>query len=577
MDQRKTGPRVTTLHSYALRQLLGNAESVETLPRPLRIADDWEERHLIEEDLRDAMQKTGKRGIDVRGIRKLFIALSADWETLAADQHSWESEFPNPEFLGAWRSHRRLYGYTLRNELVYQLKRALDLDPNFQIESIPEHLLVDEYQDLNPCDLAVIEWLRERGAELFVAGDDDQSIYGFRNAYPLAIRKFTGDLPAAADLRLEVCRRCSPEIRNLGDFVIRLDQHRVPKELRAEDETEPGDVRLCQFNNQSDEARQIAAKCAELVARGIPPAQILLLLRSDRNRAFSNPLRQALDEHELPVHVDIGGEGVFETKAGRQLLSLIRLGVNRSDSLAWRTLLKLDRNGFGKSAVSQVVDAAGSGMSTFGDVLLKNMEADLFPQPLCDRLRQYVGGVLCDVDAITSALDTESEPKDERHQHITDALERLAVPPRIETEEEFERACQELIRLARKSGASDLEPLAADAMSVKSDEEQVVDPDAINILTMHKAKGLGADTVFVVAAEDEYIPGRAEDQAAIDDERRLLYVSLTRARHRLYITYCAERGGNQLYTGRAADGSRSRRSLTRFLRDSWLRPQALEG
>ena len=572
IEQGEITPRITTLHSYALRQLLRNVNSVESLPIPLRIADDWEERYLIAEDLRDAMRQVGREGIDVGDVKDLFTALSADWETLTADQKNWESEFRDPDFLGAWQAHRHLYGYTLRSELVYQLKVALNLDQNFRIESIPKHLLVDEYQDLNPCDLAVIEWLRERGAELFVAGDDDQSIYGFRNAYPLAIREFIDNSQGAADLRLEVCHRCSREILGLGQFVIGLDQHRVPKTLRPTDASKAGEVRLCSFTNQDDEARQIAAKCAELVAEGIPHNEILLLLRSDRNGAFSKPLRQALEGQGLPVHVDVGGDSVFETTAGRQFLSLIRLAVYRRDSLAWRTLIKLDRNQFGKDALKRVVSAAEGELTTFSDVLFRNLEADLFPRSFCNRLREYVNGVLHDVDVISTALDTQSEPGDDGVQHLIVALDRLEVPERVEKEEDFARARQELSRLAQKSGASDLELLLRDATTVKSDEERVVDPSTINILTMHKAKGLEADTVFIVAAEDQYIPGRVESQAELDDARRLLYVSLTRARQRLYITYCARRGGSQLHTGSTA--GTPKRTLTRFLRDSGLQPHS---
>ena len=569
-------PRLSTLHAYALRQLLRNANSVETLPTPVRIADNWEVRWIIRPDLRDAMRDAGDNEATVKTVRDLFTDLSSDWETLTADEKNWETQYPNPEFLSAWREHRSIYGYTMLSELVYQLKRELYLDRNFQIESIPGHLLVDEYQDLNPCDLAVIEWLREHGAELFVAGDDDQSIYGFRNAYPLAIRQFIDGLPDGADLRLEVCRRCSPEILRLGDFVIRLDRNRVRKEVLAEDGTEPGDVRLCQFANQRVEARAIAAKCSALVAGGTEPGDILLLLRADKNGAFSGQLRKELELAALPVHVDIGGQGPLEKDAGRQFLSLLRLVVDRTDSLAWRTLLQLDtKNQIGTGAIRQILCTAVGHTATFANVLLDDALRELLPNPPRDRVRQYVAEVVDNVEFLSSALDTSSGSTDERNAQLIEALQRLVKPDRIEDEGDFEVARQEVILFATRSGASDLASLITEATSAKRDQEQVVDPNAINVLTMHKAKGLGADTVFVVAAEDQYIPGRAEGQAQIDDDRRLLYVSLTRAKRRLYITYCERRDGNQLHTGSTA--GQPSRSLTRFLRDSWLRPQALEG
>src|SRR5262249_21229099 len=150
-----------------------------------RIADDWEERHIILEDLKLLLQLER-----VDQARELLNQLSADWQSLTADQADWNQRFPDPRFLGAWQEHRTIFGYTLRAELVYRLKRALEQRRAFDLGRQPSHLIVDEYQDLNRCDLAVIAELARRGAELFVAGDDDQSIYGFRKAHPPGIRRF---------------------------------------------------------------------------------------------------------------------------------------------------------------------------------------------------------------------------------------------------------------------------------------------------------------------------------------------------------------------------------------------------
>ena len=172
-DQQGKLVRVSTLHSFALRQLLRNSNLIDSLPRPLRIADDWEERHIILEDLKSIL------GYDLKTVREKFNLLSADWQTLDADNEEWENQFPDSRFIGAWRQHRKIFGYTLRSELVYQLKRAFEQIGEFSLESDYSYLLVDEYQDLNRCDLAVISAIRDKRVEVFVAGDDDQSIYGF--------------------------------------------------------------------------------------------------------------------------------------------------------------------------------------------------------------------------------------------------------------------------------------------------------------------------------------------------------------------------------------------------------------
>ena len=111
--------RVSTIHSFALRQLLRNWDKVRTLPEPLRIEDDWELRWVILEDLKDLLNRT------VRDVRKALHSLAADWHRLKPDQEGWDKEYPDPAFLGAWREHRAVFGYVLRSELVYLLNQAL--------------------------------------------------------------------------------------------------------------------------------------------------------------------------------------------------------------------------------------------------------------------------------------------------------------------------------------------------------------------------------------------------------------------------------------------------------------------
>ena len=171
-------PQISTLHAFALRQLVRNSSVVERLPSPVRVADDWEERNVILEELKSRLSY----GIDV--VRDRFLELSSDWDTLKADNPAWDEMFVDSTFLGAWQEHRNIYGYTMRSELVYQVKRSLEQSGDFKLDSNFTHILVDEYQDLNLCDLAVIRAIVNLGPELFTTGDDDQSIYGFRHAHP---------------------------------------------------------------------------------------------------------------------------------------------------------------------------------------------------------------------------------------------------------------------------------------------------------------------------------------------------------------------------------------------------------
>lgn len=556
-------PRISTLHSFALRQLLRNSNRLTFLPQPLRVADDWEERHIILEDLK-ALLNLG--GIDEA--RRLLNELSADWQRLTADQADWDKRFPNPAFLGAWREHRGIYGYVLRAELVYQLKRALEQYGDFSLDGPPRYLLLDEYQDLNRCDLAVVKAIADRGAEVYAAGDDDQSIYGFRMAHPEGIRRFPQDYPGARELSLTVCKRCDREILDLGLFVARQDFRRINKPLRAEDGHTGAEIAILRFRDQNEEAQGVADLCRHLINdRGLQPHHILILLRSDHNGAFSSVLRQVLGAHGVPLGIATADTNPLNAPAGRQVLAFLRLLANHTDHLAWRTLLKLRNNGVGPGAVNAAYELARARNAKFAEAL----------QTICDDpslAGRHGARIRTEVEAIRAILGDLSSllSADEDNGAEIDLTETIGQIVRRLVDDEVQREALQhqfwlAIQAAERKSISDL----VRALEVsREDLEQEIDEGKVNILTMHKAKGLTAEAVVIVAAEDEYVPGRAQGDAA-DDERRLLYVSLTRAKHHLFITYCDRRTGAQRNTGRTA--GQPRRSLTRFLRDGPIAPQ----
>jgi DNA helicase-2/ATP-dependent DNA helicase PcrA len=556
-------PRISTLHSFALRQLLRNATRLTALPQPLRIADDWEERHIILEDLKSLL---GLRRID--HARDLLNELSADWQTLTADDADWETRFPNPRFLAAWREHREMYGYSLRAELVYQLKKAMEQRGDFQLEGNIRHLLVDEYQDLNRCDLAVIQEIASRNVELFVAGDDDQSIYGFRKAHPEGIRRFPRDYTGAAELSLEICKRCDQGILDLGLFVARQDTRRIEKPIRTEPGRSVGEVGIVRFPNQDLEATGVAFICRHLIEHhGLARDSILILLRSDRNRAFSRPLRDALAAADVPVVASTEGTNPLDQNAGRTLLAFLRLAANRQDHLAWRTLFMLFCPGIGAMAIHALHELARhSGMGFANAVLAAQQDPTVLPTAHRGRITAAIQRVLAQLDSFFPSAQDEFGTCAELGNAVRAAAEAL-----VPNAEEREAVILEFNGALKAVGATSVSDLVRATEVVGEDIEQELEQGKVNILTMHRAKGLTAEAVIVAAAEDEYIPGRAQGDA-VDDERRLLYVSLTRAKHHLFVTYCDRRTGAQRHTGRTS--GRVNRTLTRFLHGGPLTPVA---
>ena len=501
----KRSPSVFTLHSFALRQLLINTTNEIALPQPFRIADDWEERHIVLEDIKALLDLQ-----HINDARSLLNDLSADWQSLTADEADWETRFPNPAFLGAWREHRGIYGYTLRSELVYQLKKALEQRGDFELEGPIEHLLVDEYQDLNRCDLAVVQHIESRSAELFVAGDDDQSIYGFRKAHPDGIRRFPNDYQGVSKLGLEICKRCDRDILDLGLFVARQDHRRIDKTIHAAPEAKQGKIALLRFDDQMSEANGIARICQHLVTREHRnQGEILILLRSDRNRAFSKPIRSSLREAGIAVAGTDGSVDPLDEGSGRALLSFLRLAVRKNDSLAWRTLFEVWCTGVGRKAIDAIYEVAKNrGERLAETVMAAHADSEILPAHHRSRLSGAIASVVKQLEGLF--------PKDIGREYTSDdelvAVIRAAIEAIVTVEDLREAILSKFVQAMDKSDSASISDVLRAIETANEGIEQEIDESKVNILTMHRAKGLTAEVVIVAATEDQYIPGRASGE-----------------------------------------------------------------
>lgn len=553
-------PRISTLHSFALRQLLRNERRLPTLPQPLRVADDWEERHIILEDLKAQLVLP-----NIEDARDLFNQLSADWESLEVDQRGYT---PNARFIGAWQQHRTIYGYALRSELVYQLKRALEQFPDFLIDTPISHLLVDEYQDLNRCDLAVIRAIADHGAEVYVAGDDDQSIYGFRKAHPQGIRNFLNEYAGSLDLQLHVCKRCDSEILRTAEFVAELDPQRIPKGTIPETNRPPGEVALLRFANEFEEASWVATLCQQLIdIDHIPPEEILILLRVDTKGGFSRIISDEFRGRNIPLSAGSTDTTPLDEKSGREVISILRLTKNDNDHLAWISLLRIRRNGLGSIALASIYHLALENGWTFSQAI-NQIAASPTILPRFGNIVQsefhWAQGLMANIKLLETNLTNPGMVMAEFIERVVNLIipGNPGSPP----------ITQYLINIATLTTCESLEELLISVQSANLDIEPDLKLGFVNILTMHKAKGLSAKAVIVMAVEDEHIPGRQTTEPGLGDERRLLFVSLSRARNILLMTYCYSRVGQQRNLGR--NPGHSERTLTMFLRDSPIHPQS---
>ena len=249
------------------------------------------------------------------------------------------------------------------------------------------------------------------------------------------------------------------------------------------------------------------------------------------------------------------------------MLALLRLLDNANDHLAWLTLLKLRGNGIGQVTLRFVYDVARKENSGFADTLQAIYDNPTFGGKFGSRIQAEIVEIRAILDELSSLL-----PSGENEEAATDFAEALGQIMRRVVEDEGQRDAiqHQFDRVVNAVAPTSINDFVRALEVSREDIEQEIEEGKVNILTMHKAKGLTAEAVIIVAAEDEYLPGRATGEA-IDDERRLLYVSLTRPRHHMLVTYCDKRTGSQRHTGRTSGNPR--RSLTRFLRDAPLVPQ----
>jgi superfamily I DNA/RNA helicase len=291
-------------------------------------------------------------------------------------------------------------------------------------------------------------------------------------------------------------------------------------------------------------------------------------LRSDYNGQFSKPIRRALEAKGFrvatiidplePLNCPKDDDG-HEQKDGRILLSLLRLRVNEKDHLAWRTLLQLRPNGIGEKAYFALYELARQKGVGFADALMWVRD----DPSLIDRFGKKLSEEVAAVQRILADIPNE------------EGLPPLEVVRRLGEQQIAEKQVRDLVvGVFEKAAAGDPPDNMSELLriiNITPDEQNQLEPDAINIMSMHQAKGLTADGTFVIAAEEEYLPGRASG-TAIDDERRLLYVSLTRARHFLFITHCRRRTGAQRHSG--SRSGQEERNLTPFLRGGPLQSEA---
>jgi len=541
--------RPSTIHSFAISVLLKNPGAAD-YPHPLRIADEWEYDELVRPTLAKQV------GVGLRDIDHLMIEMEANWQSLEPYKHVKVTPEMRARFVGAWKEHRSIYGYTMLSELPDLLRRALGDHPDLSGGLDHQVLLVDEYQDLNVCDIELLQRLAERGCTVLAAGDDDQSIYSFRKAAPAGIRRFTNDYARSLEYPLSITQRCGKRIVQWARFVIEGDTTR-PKgrsPLTPKPTAPEGDVALLAFADDEEEARGAAQLIKHLIDdEGHKPGDILVLMRGDRYGLFSKPFKKQLADLAIPTSDPDVVRRALAEDANRRRMAMLRLLTQPEDSLAWATILRLTQ-GVGETFVESIYQQARAARKRFGETLLAGQETGFPDSPKAARSRAAA--------AISAAQEwlaiikvprktpddgwgewiVSLEPVDEVLPAFSDELAAIVV--------ELDRVVEAGVDLSRF--LNQIAPLGKDIAQAKQ--------SGVRFMSMAGSKGLTVEGTIVIGCEQGLIPRPDQD---LSEERRLLYVAMTRARRFLYCTWARRRRGPTARSGAPNVGDR--RTVAPFL------------
>lgn len=551
------GPRardlwMSTFHSACLRVLRAYGELIN-LNQGFVIYDDTDQLDILKDIL------GGVRGLDDANPRVLRALIDR------AKSNMWSPR----DFA---RHGERQYGAMVsglpveliveayeRYEMRLRKSNAVDFNDILgrTVELFREHpetldkvqqravfIFVDEYQDTNQTQYQLTQLLANKYRNLMVVGDPDQSIYSFRGADVRNILDFQKDFEDAAVYRLELNYRSVGSVIKLANALIEFNEGRLEKDLKPV----KGDgeaVRIYRAADHRAEADFVARQIERIIAeRGAGYNEFAVLYRTNsQSRTMEESLRRA----GIPAKI-VGGVGFYSRREVKDILSYAKAVLNPADDVAWRRVLNRPKRGIGKTSEDNLVAWAATKSVRFVDAL-RNAEEVLRGTPAVKRIADFVALM----DDLTEAAESLPAP-----QFVKAVLDQSGYMQMLKDEASFEAQgrienLDELLNAVsewQEDGGGSIEDFLDEAALMASVDDRAVQAvnddvpeEAVTLMTLHNAKGLEFPVVFLVGMEENLIPHRSSTSSLqeIEEERRLLYVGITRAQEELYLVHCDAR------------------------------------
>ena len=507
----------------------------------------------------------------IRLIRRLIKAMNLDEKQWPAKQGSWYINGKKDE--GLRPQHIESYGNPIEATWlkVYQayqeacdraglvdfaelLLRAHELWLNKP--AILQHyrnrftnILVDEFQDTNSIQYAWIRMLAGDTGKVMIVGDDDQSIYGWRGAQVENIQHFLKDFPGATTIRLEQNYRSTNNILKAANALISHNSDRLGKNLWTDGEDGELISLYCAFNDL-DEARYVVSRIKQWHENGGALADCAILYRSN---AQSRQQEEALLQAAMPYRI-YGGQRFFERQEIKDALAYLRLMSNRHDDAAFERVVNTPTRGIGDRTLDVVRQTARDRQLTLWDscgALLEERALAGRAASALGRFIELINLLAQETDELPLHVQTDRVIRDSGLRAHYEQEKGEKAQARIENLEELVTATNQFSYQDADEGLTPLQAFLSHAALESGESQADVYQDAVQLMTLHSAKGLEFPQVFIVGVEEGMFPGMMsmEESGRLEEERRLAYVGVTRAMQKLTLTYAETRRlyGKEVY------------------------------
>jgi DNA helicase-2/ATP-dependent DNA helicase PcrA len=431
------------------------------------------------------------------------------------------------------------------DDLLMHTVRLFERHPDVvgYYQGLFRHILIDEYQDTNRAQYRLVRLLTARHKNLCVVGDDDQSIYKFRGADISNILNFEKDYPETRVIKLEQNYRSTQNILGAAGAVVARNLGRKPKELWTK--RRGGDKIVCyKAQDEKDEARFICNALQQETDEGRSLREIAVLYRTN---AQSRALEDALRNRGIPYRI-FGGLRFYDRKEIKDIIAYLRVLHNPSDLVGLRRIINVPARGIGDTTVEKLEKAAtGAGVSLY-QAALDPDSAGLAPSArkklreftaMMERMRPELGTMTITDLVRRVILETGYGTALEQDKSVESRIRIENLNELVTATEDF----QEQNRDASLAAFLDQVALITDSEQQAAGEARRGSSDSVTLMTLHNAKGLEFSVVFMAGMEEGLFPHSrsAESEEELEEERRLCYVGITRAKERLVLTHAAER------------------------------------